>query len=136
MEKYQEIYNYLETFPSQMTVGELIENMDKGEAEFIENQRKQIKEIRDEFVGNSYYYEEADDGKVICKYITYVKELKLSNIKDMLFTCDLITITDTDIHYEESAHVDIKALKMAKKLSRQLFEIAKEKFDNIRSFAI
>lgn len=130
MEKYQEIYNYLQTFPKETTVGQLIKNMDKAELDFMESQKRQIQNIENEFVGNTYYYEELYNGKVVCKYITKIKEFTINSIKDMIFSCELITITKTDIHYEKLAHVDIKGLKMAKKIPNEIFDNAKESFDS------
>lgn len=134
MEKYEEIYNYLQTFPSNTTVGTLIANMDKAENEFIENRKKRVRELKEEFVGNAYYYEEVDDDEVVCKYVTYVKEFNKKSIKDIAFVCDLIAITNYDVHYEENATVDIKGLKMAKKVSKEIFDSAKEKFNALRDF--
>lgn len=136
MKKYEEIYNYLQTFPADTTVGTLIANMDKAEEEFFKNQKKMISDIKDEFVGNTYFFEERDDDESVCKYITYVKEFNKNDIKDMSFTCDLIAITATDIHLEENAHVDVKGLKMARKVSKQVFDDSLEKFNALKAFSI
>lgn len=65
MENHEIIYNYLQTFPKETTVETLIANMDMANEEFIENHKNQLKLLKEEFVGNVYYYEENDDDKVV-----------------------------------------------------------------------
>lgn len=136
MEKYKEIYDYLKTFPTFMTVGTLISNIEKAENEFLNQNSTYLKLKKEEYVGYTFYYEEKDDDEIVCKYITYVKEPVRKNGDDNSFVCDLIAITNCDIHYEEDATVDVEALKMARKVSKDVFYIAKEKFSDLRSFSI
>jgi hypothetical protein len=131
MENYEVIYNYLQTFPKETTVETLIANMDKANDEFIANHNKQLQLLKEEFVGNVYYYEENDDGNVVCKYLTRVKEFSQASFHEFTFLCEIIAITKYEIRYEKEARIDIKALRMAKKVDNEIFDNAKKCVDDL-----
>ena len=131
MESHEIIYNYLQTFPKETTVGELISNIDKANEELIKNHNKQLQLLKDEFVGNVYYYEENDEGNVVCKYLTKVKEFNQASFHEFTFTCELIAITTFEVRYEKETKIDIKALKMAKKVDNDVYDRAKEFVDGL-----
>lgn len=131
MENHEIIYNYLQTFPKETTVETLIANMDRANEEFIENHKNQLKLLKEEFVGNVYYYEENDDDKIVCKYITKVKDFNEASLSNFLFNCEIIAITRTEIKFDDDAKIDIRSLKMAKKVDKDLFDKAKELLDGL-----
>lgn len=135
MENYQIIYNYLQTMPTDTTVGTLIENLDKANDAFIKNHKKQLKLLKEEFIGHAYYYEENDDDKVVCKYITYVKEFRDASFSDFTFNCEIIAITPNEIKYDKEARIDIRALRMASQVNNDVFENAKQKVEALISIS-
>lgn len=126
MENHEIIYNYLQTFPKDTTVETLIENMDKANEEFIENHNKQLRLLKEEFINNVYYYEENDDDRVVCKYITKVRDFNEATFSNFLFNCTIIAITNSEIRIDRDAKIDLRSLRMAKKVDNDVYEKAEE----------
>jgi hypothetical protein len=133
---YKRVRDYLKTFPIDFTVEQVVGNMEKAESEFQESQKKLKALLKEEYVGNAYFYEEMDDGEIVCKYIAYVKKVVSLGEKNLSLLCDIISINENQICYDEGVSIDEKSLKRGKKTSRQIFEIAKEQFDKLKAFGI
>ena len=135
MENYQVIYNYLQTMPTETTVGTLLENLDKANEEFVKNHQKRLKLMKEEFINHTYYYEENDDDKVVCKYITYVNGFRDASFSDFTFDCEIIAMTTNEIKYDKNARIDIRALRMATQVDNDVFENAKQKVEALISIS-
>ena len=131
MESREVIYNYLQTFPSDMTVGELISNIDKANNEFSETQERKIKEFREENIGKAFYYEEKDDDEVVCKYVTIVNDFKKKSFTEFCLVCDVIAISKAQIHFEKDVDVDVRAIKVARMVDKSVYDNALKNINDL-----
>ena len=133
MENKEAIYNFLKTLPVETTVGEVISNLDNEREELIKKQKEQIEQIKKNCINTVFYCEDKDDDKVVCRYLTFVKEFRQKSFTDLTFVCDVIATSNCQIHYETDIHVDARALNVAKKVDMAVYEKALKNIEEMKN---
>lgn len=136
MQKYEEIKDYLKTFPKSTTVGQLLDNINKAEDQYKENLQKQKEEMQKN-IGATYYYEDIDDRAIFTKYIIQITGVtEKYNKAGLLYTGDMIEICDNTIYYIKDATFVKEDLNEYTKMDSKYFDEAKEKYNSLKSFSV
>ena len=136
MQKYEEIKAYLETFTRTTSVGELLDNINKAEAQYSENLQKQKEEMQKN-IGATYYYEDIDDRAIFTKYITQITGVtEKYNKAGLLYTGNMIEICDNTIYYLKDVTFVEGDLSEETRVDAKYFDDAKARYDKIKSFSV
>jgi hypothetical protein len=132
MENYEIIYNYLKTFPSDMTVGQLIDNIDKAVNMYQPQREETLKSFFKRFVGKAYYYDEVDDDVVICRYYILTKDIIVNN-GNVEFYCELLTVNDDCLRCDFWEKVDLHSILAATPITKERFQRVKKNIEEAMS---
>lgn len=134
MENYEIIKSYLETFPEDTEVKDVISNIKKAEKEKGESLIKLQTEM-EENVGKCYYYNDIDDSLnsiQIYTKITGTKILEKRNV--VLYTAITIEISDDTIYYIKDVTFDRDDLKENKLIYSGIFDEVERRYKELKNF--
>ena len=134
MESYEIIKSYLETFPGDTEVKDVISNIKNAEKMKSESLVKLQDEMEDN-IGKCYYYTDIDDSLnsiQIYTKITGTKILEKRNV--VLYTAMTIEISDDTIYYIKDVTFDRDDLKENKLIDASIFDEVERKYKELKNF--
>ena len=134
MESYEIIKSYLETFPGDTEVKDVISNIKNAEKKKSESLVKLQDEMEDN-IGKCYYYTDIDDSLnsiQIYTKITGTKILEKRNV--VLYTAMTIEISDDTIYYIKDVTFDRDDLKENKLIDASIFDEVERKYKELKNF--
>ena len=134
MENYEIIKSYLETFPGDTEVKDVITIFKNAEKKKSESLVKLQDEMEDN-IGKCYYYTDIDDSLnsiQIYTKITGTKILEKRNV--VLYTAMTIEISDDTIYYIKDVTFDRDDLKENKLIDASIFDEVERKYKELKNF--
>lgn len=134
MEKYEIIKSYLETFPGDTEVKDVISNIKNAEKKKSESLVKLQGEMEDN-IGKCYYYTDIDDSLNFIQIYTKITGTKILEKRNVvLYTAMTIEISDDTIYYIKDVTFDRDDLKENKLIDASIFDEVERKYKELKNF--
>ena len=134
MEKYEIIKSYLETFPGDTEVKDVISNIKNAEKKKSESLVKLQDEMEDN-IGKCYYYTDIDDSLNFIQIYTKITGTKILEKRNVvLYTAMTIEISDDTIYYIKDVTFDRDDLKENKLIDASIFDEVERKYKELKNF--
>ena len=134
MEKYEIIKSYLETFPGDTEVKDVISNIKNAEKKKSESLVKLQDEMEDN-IGKCYYYSDIDDSLNFIQIYTKITGTKILEKRNVvLYTAMTIEISDDTIYYIKDVTFDRGDLKENKLIDASIFDEVERKYKELKNF--
>ena len=134
MENYEIIKSYLETFPGNTEVKDVISNIKNAEKKKSESLVKLQDEMEDN-IGKCYYYTDIDDSLNFIQIYTKITGTKILEKRNVvLYTAMTIEISDDTIYYINDVTVDRDDLKENKLIDASVFDEVERKYKELKNF--
>ena len=134
MEKYEIIKSYLETFPGDTEVKDVISNIKNAEKKKSESLVKLQDEMEDN-IGKCYYYSDIDDSLNFIQIYTKITGTKILEKRNVvLYTAMTIEISDDTIYYIKDVTFDRDDLKENKLIDASIFDEVERKYKELKNF--
>lgn len=147
----EHIYSYLKTFPRNITVGELVDNIDKAKKIYSNNLEKRqaavnlnklYDECKEKYLNKAFYYTDIDTDEfgeemLPIEDAVFVKSIKLSYENDIELCCDVIMIdrVNNTVSFEENVTIPIEDMEKLTPFPADIFTTYKETFDEFIHFS-
>lgn len=134
MENYEIIKSYLETFPGDTEVKDVISNIKNAEKKKSESLVKLQDEMEDN-IGKCYYYSDIDDSLNFIQIYTKITGTKILEKRNVvLYTAMTIEISDDTIYYIKDVTFDRDDLKENKLIDASIFDEVERKYKELKNF--
>lgn len=134
MENYEIIKSYLETFPGNTEVKDVISNIKNAEKKKSESLVKLQDEMEDN-IGKCYYYTDIDDSLNFIQIYTKITGTKILEKRNVvLYTAMTIEISDDTIYYIKDVTFDHDDLKENKLIDARIFDEVERKYKELKNF--
>lgn len=134
MEKYEIIKSYLETFPGDTEVKDVISNIKNAEKKKSESLVKLQAEMENN-IGKCYYYSDIDDSLNFIQIYTKITGTKILEKRNVvLYTAITIEISDDTIYYIKDVTFDRDDLKENKLIDASIFDEVERKYKELKNF--
>ena len=134
MENYEIIKSYLETFPVDTEVKDVISNIKNAEKKKSESLVKLQDEMEDN-IGKCYYYSDIDDSLNFIQIYTKITGTKILEKRNVvLYTAMTIEISDDTIYYIKDVTFDRDDLKENKLIDASIFDEVERKYKELKNF--
>lgn len=134
MENYEIIKSYLETFPGNTEVKDVISNIKNAEKKKSESLVKLQDEMEDN-IGKCYYYTDIDDSLNFIQIYTKITGTKILEKRNVvLYTAMTIEISDDAIYYIKDVTFDRDDLKENKLIDASVFDEVERKYKELKNF--
>ena len=134
MENYEIIKFYLETFPGDTEVKDVISNIKNAEKKKSESLVKLQDEMEDN-IGKCYYYTDIDDSLNFIQIYTKITGTKILEKRNVvLYTAMTIEISDDTIYYIKDVTFDRDDLKENKLIDASIFDEVERKYKELKNF--
>ena len=134
MENYEIIKSYLETFPGNTEVKDVISNIKNSEKKKSESLVKLQDEMEDN-IGKCYYYTDIDDSLNFIQIYTKITGTKILEKRNVvLYTAMTIEISDDTIYYIKDVTFDRDDLKENKLIDASVFDEVERKYKELKNF--
>lgn len=134
MENYEIIKSYLETFPGNTEVKDVISNIKNAEKKKSES----LVELQDEMednIGKCYYYTDIDDSLNFIQIYTKITGTKILEKRNVVhYTAMTIEISDDTIYYIKDVTFDRDDLKENKLIDASIFDEVERKYKELKNF--
>ena len=134
MENYEIIKSYLETFPGDTEVKDVIRNIKNAEKKKSDSLVKLQDEMEDN-IGKCYYYTDIDDSLNFIQIYTKITGTKILEKRNVvLYTAMTIEISDDTIYYIKDVTFDRDDLKENKLIDASIFDEVERKYKELKNF--
>ena len=134
MENYEIIKAYLETFPEEITIKTVLDNIKKAEQMKAESISK-IQAEMEKNVGKCYYYVDIDDNVKTTFFYTKITGTKLlENREVVLYKADSFEISDDTIYHLKDITFTQNDLKDNDVINSSIFDEVEKKYNELRDF--
>ena len=134
MENYEIIKSYLETFPGDTEVKDVLSNIKNAEKKKSESLVKLQDEMEDN-IGKCYYYTDIDDSLNFIQIYTKITGTKILEKRNVvLYTAMTIEISDDTIYYIKDVTFDRDDLKENKLIDASIFDEVERKYKELKNF--
>ena len=134
MENYEIIKSYLETFPGNTEVKDVISNIKNAEKKKSESLVNLQDEMEDN-IGKCYYYTDIDDSLNFIQIYTKITGTKILEKRNVvLYTAMTIEISDDTIYYIKDVTFDRDDLKENKLIDASVFDEVERKYKELKNF--
>ena len=134
MENYEIIKAYLETFPEEITIKTLLDNIKKAEQMKDESISK-IQAEMEKNVGKSDYYVDIDDNVKTTFFYTKITGTELlENRETVLYKADSFEISDGTIYHLKDITFTQNDLKDNDVINSSIFDEVEKKYNELRDF--
>ena len=134
MENYEIIKAYLETFPEEITIKTVLDNIKKAE----QMKAKSISKIQAEMeknVGKCYYYVDIDDNVKTTFFYTKITGTELlENMEAVLYKADSFEISNDTIYHLEDITFAQNDLKNNTVIDSSVFDEIEKKYKELTDF--
>ena len=134
MENYEIIKAYLETFPKEITIKTLLDNIKKAEQMKDESISK-IQAEMEKNVGKCYYYVDIDDNVKTTFFYTKITGTELlENMEAVLYKADSFEISNDTIYHLEDITFAQNDLKNNTVIDSSVFDEIEKKYKELTDF--
>ena len=131
MENYEIIKAYLETFPEEITIKTLLDNIKKAEQMKDESISK-IQAEMEKNVGKCYYYVDIDDNVKTTFFYTKITGTELlENRETVLYKADSFEISDGTIYHLKDITFTKNDLKDNDVINSSIFDEVEKKYNEL-----
>lgn len=134
MENYEIIKAYLETFPEEITIKTVLDNIKKAEQMKTESISK-IQAEMEKNVGKCYYYVDIDDNVKTTFFYTKITGTELlENMEAVLYKADSFEISNGTIYHLEDITFAQNDLKNNTVIDSSVFDEIEKKYKELTDF--
>ena len=136
MENYEIIKAYLETFPEEITIKTVLDNIKKAEQMKIESISK-IQADMEKNVGKCYYYVDIDDNVKTTFFYTKITGTKLLENKGVvLYKADSFEVSDDTIYHLKDITFTQNDLKDNDVINSSIFDEVEKKYNELMDIGL